>query len=303
MFRAKNSKTKIYGGVYTMVILLLSFLLNLVVGCQSLDGTGEKYAINSTEFEGGSYSSAESRKPAFSTTLKNNVEVNVYDVMLEDNQVVIDYEYDDSQGKAVNRTLKVDTLLSSFFILDQNNQMLTGYEIHAEGTDQYRAKIISHDKSLAVTSFTDTDSTIIFEMITDGQTDDIQFANTAELGQAVDLYDSVYNQGADPGDFSSQQQELLDKAETLSEWANLFEEFSSQMEIETANFLASNPDLKTWYEDEHGAYPVMSPLGLICDLVNVAEYICQMKSWGEVCEWVHVAKMICDILKKHGLLE
>ena len=301
--RVKNISS-ISVGIFSLSLIIL-IAISFVVNCSNEDAydmvTND---ITLSKYNNESHEEVNGSEPLFSTNLSNSVKVDVYDAIVYNDYIVLDYAFQTPESTYINRRVTLNNDLSELNLYD-NNGLITGYKLHEENDLRTKLSLLAYDDSFNITADLTSEENITIGITTDGYNHEFNFNNYDELDLCFDIYSKVYNNQINRDSLTNDEKDLLSQAEQISFLMQSFSLNIYDNDISSAYFLAVNKDLQTWINDNYETDPLYINIPeIICKIVKIAKKVCSITGGNsKTCEWVEVFEEVCALLKELDIIK
>lgn len=296
-------------GVY-MGAIIFTAMVSLFIGC----GTGDHAAAPDNAFdENGSIVLAEVTAddvnsqstgpgPRYIDSLPDGTMIKVYDAVLLNDTITVDFDYQVPGKAAVRRTVKVEENLGSIMVYTTSGQPLTGYTVTRQENGRFASALLTGDVMIGIETTWSGDGPIELNIIRGGESEDISFADITEYQTAADLYNRVHVLGYDKNLLTPQERDILERIEKVELLIGAFDGIGAADDIGVAQHLGTDKKFRKWvgaHTDEDAAAPaseIKDILKAACTIVRILEKICDIIGNPPICRWVEVLKEICDLI-------
>ncbi|MCP4567033.1 MAG: hypothetical protein GY841_05570 [FCB group bacterium] len=301
-----------------MFSLIVAMVISLTTGCGT---TGEPASgpdltrnqqvlaanIENDTDNSESSSGRNTDKPVLVTTTSDSTVITVNEAEIDDDQFIIDYQYQAPGSAKVRRVLKIDQTMAGIVLEDERGRALWGYRITSTDDEWSDFSLMLGENRIFVSRNPETDTDLELKMTYQGATSEVSFATMDDFITAVDLYQTVHSEGYVAMKMAPHEEKLVAKIEEFNIWVPAEQESTLRSDMAIAQHLMADSTLSLSMDRDSNGEPQFVDLkwylSAFCKIVWVAERICGLLGEPDVCVYVEVAKEICDYLKDVGYLQ
>lgn len=291
---------------------LITILMIGVIGCQTLTDdsspshAGTVGAVVASAENDQADAGATAQAPKFSTTDDSGSRFDVYSVRPVRDQVEISFTYTTTEGTSARRIALLAQDGSKLMVQDGAYSLLTGMKVSQDESKVSLRLYATQTSILQVERYPNDDDLIYVMLGSMEKSQTVDFPGIETLDSAVSVYENVQAGVVARGDLDETDSELLSRAETISAWDQYLDDSFAGSDIAATTALIRNPEFRAWASSDLNGAPTLDIpdiMNLVCRVVPVFKFVCNLIGGGQVCEWIRVLEMICEILREYDVIK